>query len=155
MATFHLFDQQTRGKKATVCNRHQTRNRKIESKQMKNARGIPGIMQVRCTPRLWPGPGQSLGVYLTYMISSMPRAFIICLLWILPGSVHLKRSQASSRWFTSHWKRCHTKQKHQNPSKSTNMARFGLRIRVFESHSHFLLIGNPPRPTKCHQNTLN
>ena len=102
-----------------------------------------------------PGPGQSLGIHLTCMIPGMPLPFIICLLWILPGSGHRKQSQVSSRWFTNHWKRCQTGQNHQNPSKSANMARFGLRIRLFESHSHFLFIGKPrrsPNPIKMSQN---
>ena len=124
---------QPESKKATVCNRHQTRNRKIQSEQIMNARGMPGIMQVECIPRLWPvpglglklwslglglcagpgprarawaqarargpgpaqrprprlqsfsprpGTGQSLGMHSTCMIPGMPRAFIICSLWI-------------------------------------------------------------------------
>ena len=39
--------------------------------------------------------------------------------------------------------------------KLTNMAWLGLRIRLFESHSHFLSIGKPPRSpntTKIYQN---
>ena len=118
-----------------------------------NARGRPGIMQVRHVPSLWPGPGQSQGMQPTCMIPGMPWAFIICLLWILPSSGHRKHSQASSRWFTNQWKLCQTKQNNKNPSKWTNMGRFGLRIRLFESQSHFLSIGKPPRPSKSNQNT--
>ena len=54
---------QPESKKATVCNRHQTRNRKIQSEQIMNARGMPGIMQVECIPRLWPGPGLGLKLW--------------------------------------------------------------------------------------------
>ena len=101
-----------------------------------------------------PCPGQSLGICPTCMMPGMPHAFLIRLPWILQGSGHLKLSEDPSRQFPDHWKRCQTKQNLQNPSKSTNMARFRLRIRLFESHSHFLSIGKPPRspnPTKIEQ----
>ena len=54
---------QPESKKATVCNRHQTRNRKIQCEQIMNAHGMPGIMQVECIPRLWPGPGLGLKLW--------------------------------------------------------------------------------------------
>ena len=54
---------QYEAEKATVCDRHQTRKRKIKSKRIKNVRGMPGIMQVRRIPRLWPGPGLGLKLW--------------------------------------------------------------------------------------------
>ena len=103
----------------------------------------PGLQSF--SPR--PGPGQSLGMRLTCMMPGMPRTFLMRLLWILPGSGHLKQSQAPSRQFPDHWKRCQAEQNHQNLCKSTNMPRVGLRILLFESHSHFLSVGNPPNPS--------
>ena len=122
-----------------------------------NARGMPGIMQVECIPRLWPGPGLGLKLGNAFDLHDSRHASGIHHLfaWILPGAGHLKQSQAPSRWFTDHWKRCQTDQNHQNPSRSTNMRWFGLRIRLFESQSHFLCIGKPPKipnPTKIPQN---
>ena len=35
----------------------------MQSKQIMNARGMPGIMQVGCIPRLWPGPGLGLKLW--------------------------------------------------------------------------------------------
>ena len=35
---------------------------------------------------------------------------------------------------------------HENPRNWTHMARYELRIRPFEAHSHFQSIANPPRP---------
>ena len=36
---------------------------KIQNKQIMNDRGMPGIMQVECIPRLWPGPGLGLKLW--------------------------------------------------------------------------------------------
>ena len=36
---------------------------KIQSKQITNARGMPGIIQVECIPRLSPGPGLGLKLW--------------------------------------------------------------------------------------------
>ena len=39
-----------------------------------------------------------------------------------------------------------TDQNHQKSRNCTHMARYELRIRLFEAHSHFLSIATPPRP---------
>ena len=74
-----------------------------------------------------PGPGQSLGMRLTCMMPGMPR--------ITGNDAKLNKSSKSLQ--------------------STNMIRFRTKKPLFESHSHFLSVGKPPRlqnPTKKPQN---
>ena len=47
---------------------------------------------------------------------------------------------------SDHRKRTRNGQNHDNRRKWTHMARFGLRIGLFESHSHFQSIADPPGP---------
>ena len=58
----------------------------------------------------------------------------------LGGSWDLPEAASDQR------KRYQNHQNCENRRKWTHMARFGLRIRLFESHSHFLSIANPPDP---------
>ena len=82
---------------------------------------------------------------------------------ILPGSLRtllgslrtLRRSRDLPEEASDHRKRYQNDQNHENRRKWTHMPQFGLRIGVFESHSHFQSIANPPRhqiPRENHQN---
>ena len=67
----------------------------------------------------------------------------------------VRRSRDPSEEASDHRKRHKNEQNHQNHRKLTNMALPGLRIRPFESQSHFLSIANPPRPQIPPENSQN
>ena len=51
------------------------------------------------------------------------------------------------------WKRYQNYQNPENRRKWNHMARFGLRIRLFEAHSHFQSIATPPDPKSHRKNS--